>query len=69
MDLIAEQEGQPRQRKKRDTFSGNFGTLACAIEPLYSAFLHQDDNVSCHPAYLLMLDYVVSKEITSERGC
>ena len=48
--LIAEQEGiEPRPQTSWDRFLGEFGSVAFAIAPLYSPFLHQKDRVSCHP--------------------
>ena len=42
---------------------GEFGSVAFAIVPLYSTFLHQEDGVSCHPACLLMLHCLLSRHI------
>ena len=62
VNLIAEQEGiQPRPQKKWDTFLGEFGSVAFAIAPLYSTFLHQNEGVGCHPACLLMLHCLLSR--------
>ena len=56
VNLIAKQEGiEPRPQKRWERFLGEFGSVAFAIAPLYSTFLHQEDGVSCHFAYLLML--------------
>ena len=56
VNLIAERQGiEPRPQKRWDRFLGEFGSVAFAIAPLYSTFLHQEDGVSCHPACLLML--------------
>ena len=66
VNLIAEQEGiEPRPQKKWDRFLGEFGSVAFAIAPLYSTFLHQKDGVSCHPAYLLMLHCLLSRRVVS----
>ena len=62
MNLIAEHEGiRPRQQKKWDMFLGEFGSIAFAIAPLYSTFLHQKDYVSCHLACLVMLQCLLSR--------
>ena len=62
VNLIAEQEGiEARAQKRWDKFLGEFGSVAFAIAPLYSTFLHQDDFVSCHPACLLMLHCLLSR--------
>ena len=61
VNLIAEQEGiEPRPQKKWDRFLGEFGSVAFAITPLYSTFLHQKDGLSSHPACLLMLHCLLS---------
>ena len=46
-------------------FLGEFGSVAFAIAPLYSTFLHQDDGVSCHPACLLMLHCLLSRRVVN----
>ena len=62
MNLIAEREGiEARAQKRWDKFLGEFGSVAFAIAPLYSTFLHQEDGVSCHPACLLMLHCLLSR--------
>ena len=62
VNLIAEQEGiEPRLQKRWDKFLGEFGSAAFAIAPLLSTFLHQEDSVSYHPAYLLMLHCLLSR--------
>ena len=66
VNLIAEQEGiEPRPLKKWDRFLGEFGSVAFAIAPLYSTFLHQEDSVSCHPACLLMLHCLLSRRVVN----
>ena len=66
MNLIAEQEGiRPRQQKKWDMFLGEFGGVALAIDPLYSTFLHQKDDVSSHPACFLMLHCLLSRRVVN----
>ena len=42
---------------------GEFGSIAFAIAPLYSTFLHQKDYVSCHLACLLMLHCLLSRPV------
>ena len=62
--LIAEREGiEPRPQKRWDRFLGEFGSVAFAIAPLYSTFLHQEDGVSCHPGCLLMLHCLLSRRV------
>ena len=64
VNLIAEREGiEARPQKRWDKFLGEFGSVAFAIAPLYSTFLHQDDFVSCHPACLLMLHCLLSRRV------
>ena len=46
-------------------FLGEFGSVAFAIAPLYSTFLHQDAGVSCHPACLLMLHCLLSRRVVN----
>ena len=66
VNLIVEQEGiEPRPQKKWDRFWGDFGSVAFAIAPLYSTFLHQVDGVSCHRAYLLMLHCLLSRRVVN----
>ena len=66
VNLIAEQERiEPRPQKKLDSFLGEFRIVAFAIAPLYSTFLHQEDNVSCHPACLLMLHCLLSRRVVN----
>ena len=66
VNLIAEQDGiEPRPQKKWDRFLGEFGTLAFTLAPLYSTLLHQEDGVSCHPAYLLMLHCLLSRRVVN----
>ena len=66
VNLIAEQEGiEPRPQKKWDKFLGAFGSVAFAIAPLYSIFLHQEDGVSCHPACPLMLHCLLSRRVVN----
>ena len=66
VNLIAEREGiEARARKRWDKFLGDFGSVAFAIAPLYSTFLHQEDIVSCHPAYLLMLHCLLSRRVVN----
>ena len=66
VNLIAEQEGiEPRPQKRWDRFLGEFGSVAFAIAPLYSTFLHQKDGVSCHPACLLMLHCLLSRRVVN----
>ena len=48
-----------------DRFWGEFGSVAFAIAPLYSTFLHQEDGVSCHPACLLMLHCLLSRRVVN----
>ena len=63
---ITEQEGiEPRLQKSWDTFLGEFGSVAFAIAPLYSTFLHQEDGVSYHPACLLMLHCLLSRRVVN----
>ena len=53
VNLIANREGIELGPQKRwDRFLREIGSVAFAIAPLYSTFLHQEDSVSCHPAYL-----------------
>ena len=62
VNLIAEREGiEPRLQKRWDRFLGEFGNIAFAIAPLHSTFLYQEEGVSCHPAYLLMLHCLLSR--------
>ena len=64
LNLIAEQEGiRPRQQKRWDMFLGEFGSVAFALAPLYSTFLHPKDYVSCHAACLLMLHCLLSSAV------
>ena len=64
--VIAEQEGiEPRPQKRWDKFLGEFGSVAFAIAPLYSTFLHQEDGVSSHPACLLMLHCLLSRRVVN----
>ena len=66
VNLIAEQEDiEPRPQKRWDRFLGEFGSVAFAIAPLYSTLLRQEDGVSCHPAYLLMLHYLLSTHVVN----
>ena len=66
VNLIAEQEGiKARAHKRWDKFLGEFGSVAFAIAPLYSTFLHQDNFVSCHPACLLMLHCLLSRRVVN----
>ena len=66
VNLIAEQEGiEARAQKRWDKFLGDFGSVAFAIAPLYSTFLHQDDFVSRHPACLLMLHCLLSRRVVN----
>jgi hypothetical protein len=66
VNLIAEQEGiKARALKRWDKFLGEFGSVAFAIAPLYSTFLHQDDGVSCHPACLMMLHCLLSRRVVN----
>ena len=66
VNLIAEREGiEARPQKRWDKFLGEFGSVAFAIAPLYSTFLHQDDFVSCHPACLLMLHCLLSRRVVN----
>ena len=66
VNLIAEQEGiVPTPQKKWDKFLGHFGSVAFAIAPLYSTFLHQKEGVSCHPARLPMLHCLLSRRIVN----
>ena len=59
VNVIAEQEGiEPRPQKKWDKFFGEFGSVAFAIAPLYSTFLHQKHDVSCHRACPLVLPWL-----------
>ena len=49
VNLIAEQEGiEPRPQKRWDRFLSKSGSVAFAIAPLYSTFLHQKDGVSSY---------------------
>ena len=66
VNLLAEREGiEPRPQKTRDWFLGEFGSVAFAIAPLYSTFLHQEDGVSCHLACLLMLHCLLSRRVVN----
>ena len=66
VNLIAEREGiEARPQKRWDKFLGEFGSVAFAIAPLYSTFLHQDDFVSCHPACLLLLHCLLSRRVVN----
>ena len=66
VNLIAEREGiEARPHKRWDKFLGEFGSVAFAIAPLYSTFLHQEDGVSCHPACLLMLHCLLSMRVVN----
>ena len=66
VNLIAEQEGiEPRPQKRWDRFLGEFGSVAFAIVPLYSTFLHQEGGVSYHPACLLMLHCLLSRRVVN----
>ena len=66
VNLIAQQEGiEPRPQKRWDRFLGEFGSVAFAIVPLYSTFLHQEAGVSCHPACLLMLHCLFSRRVVN----
>ena len=68
--LIAEQEGiEPRLQKRWGMFLGGFGSVAFAIAPLYSTFLHQEDGVSCHPTCLVMLHCLLSRRVVNWHGC
>ena len=68
VDLIAEREGiQPQQRKKWVTFLNAFGSLAFPIAPVYFTFIWQDDDVSCHPACLLMLHCALSRRVVNAK--
>ena len=60
-NLIAEQEGiWQRQQKNWGTFLGVLGSLAFAVAPLYSTFIHQE-YVNYHRASLLMLHCFMSR--------
>ena len=66
VNLIAKREGiEPRSQKRWDRFLGEFGSVAFAIAPLYSTFLHQEDGVSYHPACLLMLHCLLSRRVVN----
>ena len=66
VNLIAEREGiGPRPQKRWDRFLGEFSSVAFAIAPLYSTFLHQEDGVSCHPACLLVLHCLLSRRVVN----
>ena len=68
MNLIVEREGiEARPQKRCDRFLGEFGSVAFAVSPLYSTFLHQEDAdaVSCHPACLLMLHCLLSRRVVN----
>ena len=59
VNLIAEREGiEPRPQKRWDRFLGEFGSVAFAIVPLYSTFLHQKYGVrSGLPAFLCYIAF------------
>ena len=66
VNLIAEREGiEARPQKSWDRFLGEFGSVAFAIAPLYSTFLHQEDGVSYHPACLMMLHCLLSRRVVN----
>ena len=66
VNLIAEREGiEARPQKRWDRFLGEFGSVAFALAPLYSTFLHHEDGVSCHPACLLMLHCLLSRRVVN----
>ena len=66
VNLIAERDGiEPRPQKRWDRFLGEFGSVAFAIAPLYSTFLHQEDGVSCHPVCLMMLHCLLSWRVVN----
>ena len=67
VNLIAEREGiEAKPQKRWDKFLGEFGSVAFAIAPLYSTFLHLEDGVSSHPACLLMLHGVRKKGLSQQ---
>ena len=66
VNLIAEREGiEPRLLTRWDMFLGEFGSVAFAIAPLDSTFLHQEDGVRCHPACLVMLHCLLSRRVVN----
>ena len=78
VNLVAKREDiEPRPQKRWDRFLGEFGSVAFAMAPVYSTFLHQEDGVSCHPTCLLMyiafclgvLSTVASNFHKSDCGC
>ena len=67
VNLIAEREGiDARPQKRWDRFLGEFCSVAFAIAPLYSTFLHREDGVKTLPsACLLMLHCVLSRRVVN----